>query len=57
MMHIGGLKLDNSMAASSNGLYSMTRPGSIPQFALTTTFGWNDIGLLYTVMMIALGMV
>ena len=44
-MHVGGLKLDNSMAASSNGLYSMTRPGSIPQFALTTTFGWNDIGL------------
>ena len=37
--HLSGLCEDSSSAASSSGLYSITRATSIPQDAETTTFG------------------
>jgi len=39
MIHVCGLCSDNSIAVSSRGLYSITRPGSMPPLALMITFG------------------
>ena len=39
MMHFSGLWLLRSIAASRNGLYGITRFGSIPQEAAMITFG------------------